>query len=93
MIAKDLNLSSIKIGDYYKNKYGLWLDFRMKDDNSAHSSSCWIGDSCGIKIQVMREAKTQGNLRMYVFLVMDAQLSVENSHFKDLDLKQVLKPI
>ena len=47
-IAKDLNLSSIKMGDYYK--YGLWLNFRSTDDNSMHGSGCCIGSGGGIQI-------------------------------------------
>ena len=48
-IAKDLNLSSIKMGDYYK--YGLGLDFRSTDDNSMHGSGRRIGNGGGIQIQ------------------------------------------
>ena len=84
VIVKDLNLSSIEMGDYYKDKYGLWLDFRSTDDNSAHGSGRRIGDGGGIQIQMTREAESQAPLTMYVFLIMDAQLTVEDGNFKSL---------
>ena len=67
-IAKDLNLSGVETGNYFKDKYGLWLDFRSTDDNSAHGSGRRIGEGDGIQIQMMREAETQAALTMCVFL-------------------------
>ena len=81
-IAKDLNLSSIKMGDYYK--YSLGLDFRSTDDNSMNGSRCCIRNGGGIQIQMMREAESQAPLMMYMFLFMNAQLIVDNSNFKSL---------
>ena len=90
-ITKDLNLSGIKIKDYYKDKYSLWLDFRLTDDNSAHGSSRCIGDGGGIQIQMTREAETQASLTMYVFLIMDAQLTVDDRNFKSLMYQMGIK--
>ena len=67
-IAKDLNLSGIEMGDYYRDKYGLCLDFRSTDHNSMHGSGRRIGDRGGIQIPMTREAETQAALTMYVFL-------------------------
>ena len=80
----DSDLTGIEMGDYYKDKYGLWLDFRSTDDNSAHGSGRRIGDGGGIQIQMTREAESQAPLTMYVFLIMDAQLTVEDGNFKSL---------
>ena len=86
VIAKDLNLSGIEMGDYYmyKDKYGLPPDFRLTDNNSEHGSGHPIGDRGGIQIQMTREAKTQASLTMYVFLIRDTQLTVDDGNFKSL---------
>ena len=83
-IAKDLNLSSIEMGDYYKDKYGLWLNSRSTDHNSVHGSGCRIGDGGGIQIQMTREAETQALVTMCVFLIKDTQLTVDDRNFKSL---------
>ena len=84
MIAKHLNLSGMEMGDYYRNKYCFWLDFRLTDHNSVHGSGRRIGDGGRIQIQMTREAKTQASLMMYVFLIMDAQLTIDEGIFKSL---------
>ena len=83
-IAKDLNLSGIEMGDYYKDKYGLWLDFRSTEHNSVHGSGHCIGDGGGIQIQMTREAETQASLPMYILFIMDMQLTVNDRNFKNL---------
>ena len=83
-VVKDLDLSQMDVGDYLKNKFGLWLDFRSNDDNEAHGSGRRISDKGGISIQLERQADGSGALTMYVFLVMDCQLAVEDGHFKSL---------
>ena len=37
-IQKDLQLHNVNIASYYTNKYALWLDFRIIDDNRLHGS-------------------------------------------------------
>ena len=38
-IQKDLQLHNVNIASYYTNKYALWLDFRIIDDNRLHGSA------------------------------------------------------
>ena len=37
-IQKDLQLHHVNVASYYTNKYALWLDFRIIDDNALHGS-------------------------------------------------------
>ena len=37
-IQKDLQLHNVNIASYYTDKYALWLDFRIIDDNRLHGS-------------------------------------------------------
>ena len=37
-IQKDLQLHNVNISSYYTDKYALWLDFRIIDDNRLHGS-------------------------------------------------------
>ena len=37
-IQKDLQLHNVNIASYYTDKYALWLDFRIIDDNALHGS-------------------------------------------------------
>ena len=37
-IQKDLQLDNVNIASYYTDKYALWLDFRIIDDNRLHDS-------------------------------------------------------
>ena len=35
-IQKHLQLYDLSLGEYLVNKYALWLDFRMTDENELH---------------------------------------------------------
>ena len=43
------------------------------------------GSDGGVDIQLVREAGQSGDLTMYVFLVMDAQVIFKDGHFHSLD--------
>ena len=83
-MAKDLSMYWMTQDEYLTNSYGLWLDFRSTDDNSLHGAGRRISDNGGISVHFAREAENNGDLTMYVFLVMDAQLTIENGNFKSL---------
>ena len=38
MVAKDLVLAEVSLGEYLKSKNALWLDLRMSDDDRLHGS-------------------------------------------------------
>ena len=80
--SEDLNLSDVSIEDFVTTKYGLWLDLRTSEDFRLHGSGRRIGDSSsGISIQITKKPEAAGNLNIYAYLIMDAQLNIENGRF------------
>ena len=59
-----------------------WLDFRMIDENTLHGTDRKIqSTSEGITLQIERKSETAGNLNAYIYLIMDAQLNIEDRKF------------
>ena len=82
MFTKDHNLSDVNLGDFVTRKYGLWLDLRTSEDCQIHGSGRRIGDSSsGISIQINKKVEARGKLNIYVYIIMDAQLNIENGRF------------
>ena len=67
----------MSVGEYLTNKYALWLDFRMIDENYLHGAGRKIEKS-EINIQIKKKAERAGDLTAYAYLIMDAQLNIEN---------------
>ena len=54
------------MGDYATDKYALWLDFRMTDENTLHGTGRRIGSAGGgitLKIEKEREVAAQFNIQ------------------------------
>ena len=80
--AKDLALADVSLGEFLTSKYSLWLDFRTSDDDRLQGSGRRIEKvSKGITIQITKNAETAGALNIYHFVVMDAQLYIEDGWF------------
>ena len=61
---------------------GLWLDFRTIDKNTLHGTGRRIGNaSDGITLQIEKKAESAGNLNTYIYLIMNAQLNIQNGAF------------
>ena len=72
----------MNVGEYFTNKYGLWLDFRTIDENNLHGTGRRIENASeGITLQIEKKAETAGNLNAYIYLIMDAQLNIQNGQF------------
>ena len=81
-IQKYLELQGVKVGEYFTNKYALWLDFRTIDENNLHGTGRRIENASeGITLQIEKKAETAGNLNAYIYLIMDAQLNIQNGEF------------
>ena len=76
-IQKHLQLYNLSLGEYLVNKYALWLDFRMIDENELHGTS----ESEGITLQIEEKAESSGALNAYIYLIMDAQLNIQNGTY------------
>ena len=81
-VQAQLQLHDVSVGEYLINKYALWLDFRTIDENELHGTGRQIGNtSGGINIQVEKTAESAGALKAYIYLIMDAQLNIQNGAY------------
>lgn len=83
-ICKDFHLHDLRLEDFYMKKYGLWLDLRTTDDNKLHGSGRRIEGSDGLVIQIEKEAGSNKEMNVYIFVVYDAQLNIAENRLKDI---------
>lgn len=82
MVAKDLRLHACDLAKYLSEEFALWLDLRSTHDDSLHGSGRRIENASeGITIQIAKEAEADGPLNIYLYVIMDAQLNIENGRF------------
>jgi len=82
LAAKELSLADVSLADYLTTKYSLWLDLRSTDDDQLHGTGRRIENASeGITIQITKTAETAGVLNIYLYVIMDAQLNIENGRF------------
>ena len=81
-VQKQLQLYDLSLGEYLVNKYALWLDFRMIDENFLHRTGRRLeNESEGIILQIEKKAESAGALNAYIYLSMDAQLNIQNGEY------------
>ena len=81
-IQKHLQLYDLSLGEYLVNKYALWLDFRMIDENELHGTGRRIENASeGITLQIEKKVESAGALNAYIHLIMDAQLNIQNGTY------------
>ena len=57
-------------------------DFRMIDENELHGMSRKIENASeGITLQIEKNEESAGALNAYIYLIMDAQLNIQNSAY------------
>ena len=78
-VQKHVQLHDLSVGEYVADKYALWLNFRMINENALRGLGRGIG-SAGGGI-TLKKAETAGELKAYVYLIMDAQLNIQNGVF------------
>ena len=71
----------MSVREYLANKYALWLDFRMIDENTLYRTGRKVGNEGGITLQIEKKAESAGALNAYIYLIMDAQLNIQNGAF------------
>jgi hypothetical protein len=82
MVAKDLGLADVSLGEFLTTKYALWLDLRTTDDDQLHGSGrAVLNASQGLTIQIEKTAEEPGVLNIYMYIIMDAQLNIEDGRF------------
>ena len=81
-IQKHLQLYDLSLGEYLVNKYALWLDFRTIDENELHGTGRRIENALeDITLQIKKKEKSAGALNAYIYLIMDAQLNIQNGAY------------
>ena len=81
-IQKHLKLYDVSLGEYLVNKYALWLDFRTTDENELHGTGRRIENASeGITLQIEKKEESAGALNAYIYLIMDAQLNIQNGAY------------
>ena len=81
-VQKHLQLHDLGVGEYLTDKYALWLDFRMIDENTLHGMGRRIENALeGITLQTEKKAESPGTLNAYIYPIMDAQLNIQNGAY------------
>ena len=81
-VQKQLQLHNVNVGEYLTDKYALWLDFRTIEKNELHGMGGRIENASeGITLQIEKKAESAGALNAYIYLIMDAQLNIENGTY------------
>ena len=81
-VQAQLQLHDLSVGEYLTNKYALWLDFRTIDENSLHGTDRRIENASeGITLQIEKKEETDRALSAYIYLIMDAQLNIQNGAY------------
>ena len=81
-VQAQLQLYDSSLGEYLVNKYALWLDFRTIDENELHGTGRRIENASErITLQIEKKAETAGALSAYIYLIMDAQLNIQNGAY------------
>ena len=82
VVAKDLALADVSLGDFLTTKFALWLDLRTTDDDQLHGSGRRVENASeGVTIQVTKTVEAAGALNIYLYVIMDAQLNIEDGRF------------
>ena len=81
-VQAQLQLYDVSLGEYLVNKYALWLDFRMIDENELDGIGRRIENASeGITLQIEKKEESAGALNAYIYLIMDAQLNIQNGAY------------
>ena len=81
-IQKHLQLYDLSLGEKLVNKYALWFDFRMIDENELHRTGRRIENTSeGITPKIEKKEESAGALNAYIYLIMAAQLNIQNGAY------------
>ena len=81
-VQAQLQLYDVSLGEYLVNKYALWLDFRKIDENELHGMGRRTANALeGITLQIEKIEESAGALNAYIYLIMDAQLNIQNGAY------------
>ena len=78
-MQKHLQLHDLSFGEYITDNYALWLDFRTIDENTLHGMVRKIGRE--VTLQIEKKSESAGALKAYIYLIMAAQLNIQNGAY------------
>ena len=82
VVAKDLAPADVSLGEFLTSKFALWLDRRTTDDDRLHGSGRRVENASeGVTIQITKTAEAAGALNISLYILMDAQLNIEDGRF------------
>ena len=78
-VQAQLQLYDVSLGEYLVKKYALWLDFRTIDENELHGMGRRIEmHQRVLPYKLRKKEESAGALNAYIYLIMDAQLNIQN---------------
>ena len=81
-VQKHSQLHNVNVGEYLTDKYALWLDFRMIDENFLHGMGRHKENASeGITLHIEKKGESAGALNAYIYLTMDAQLNIQSGAY------------
>ena len=84
-VAKDLCFTDTTVLKYFTTRFALWLDLRSTDDNTLHvSGRRKENTSEEVTIQIEKKQDTDENLNIYLYIIQDAQINLEDGRFKEV---------
>ena len=76
------NVSNVSVGEYLTDRYALWLNFRMIDENELHGTGRRIENASeGITLQIEKKVESAGALNAYIYLIINAQLNIQSGAY------------
>ena len=85
LVSKELHLHDVRLSDYLKDKYCLWLDLRSTSDNLLHGSGrSVLNSSDGITLQLEKTKEEDEEIDIHLYIIFDAQLNIEDNRLKDI---------
>ena len=75
----------MSLPEYLTTKFSLWLDMRSSDDDRLHGTGRRIENASeGVTLQITKKPEAAGVLDVYVFLIIDAQLNLEDGRITSI---------
>ena len=67
VVAKDLGLADVSLGEFLTSKFALWLNLRTTDDDRLHGSGRRIENASeGVTIQLTKKAEAAGSSQLFI---------------------------
>lgn len=77
----NIDLTELK---YYENKFGLWLDFRVTNDNNIRGTGRTIESGNSTTIKITKKEGPNKPINVYIYVIKEAQINIENGKIKDI---------